>query len=52
MLQQMLKMLPSWPNALSTAAEDIYSLEFSEVAEILRRMLLVLIECEDLYYAL
>jgi predicted ATPase len=52
MLQQMLEMLPSWPNALSAAAEDVYSLEFSEVAEILRRILLVLTECEDLYYTL
>ena len=48
----MLKMLPSWSNALGTAAENVYFLEFSEVAEILRRMLLVLTGCEDLYYTL
>ena len=51
-LQQMLKMLSSWPYALGTVAEDVYSLEFSEVAEMLRRMLLVLTECEDLNYTL
>ena len=29
MPQQMLKMLPSWPNAVGTTAEDdVYSLEF------------------------